>query len=93
MVTQTPDYFMPSSSCVLHKGLGLPESCASFDLGLGCSGYAYGLWLGSTMLKTGGLRRVLLLHGETPTKYANESDRAVSLLFGMNGFRYSARTR
>ena len=40
MVTQTPDYFMPSSSCVLHKRLGLPESCASFDLGLGCSGYA-----------------------------------------------------
>ena len=85
MVTQTPDYFMPSSSCVLHKRLGLPESCASFDLGLGCSGYAYGLWLGSTMLKTGGLRRVLLLHGETPTKYASESDRAVSLLFGDAG--------
>jgi 3-oxoacyl-[acyl-carrier-protein] synthase III len=85
MVTQTPDYFMPSSSCVLHKRLGLSEQCAAFDLGLGCSGYIYGLWLASMMLKTGGLQRVLLLHGETPTLYADESDRAVSLLFGDAG--------
>lgn len=85
MVTQTPDYFMPSSSCVLHKRLGLSPACAAFDLGLGCSGYIYGLWLASMMLKTGGLRRVLLLHGETPTHYASADDRAVSLLFGDAG--------
>ena len=85
MVTQTPDYFMPSSSCVLHKRLGLAEHCAAFDLGLGCSGYPYGLWLASMMLTSGGLRRVLLLHGETPTRYAAEGDRAVSLLFGDAG--------
>jgi 3-oxoacyl-[acyl-carrier-protein] synthase-3 len=85
MVTQTPDYFMPSSSCLLHKRLGLGTQCAAFDLGLGCSGYIYGLWLAAMMLKSGGLRRVLLLHGETPTLYANENDRAVSLLFGDAG--------
>ena len=85
LVTQTPDYFMPSSSCVLHKRLGLSPHCATFDLGLGCSGYVYGLWLASMMLKTGGLRRVLLLHGETPTRYASPDDRAVSLLFGDAG--------
>jgi 3-oxoacyl-[acyl-carrier-protein] synthase-3 len=85
MVTQTPDYFMPSSSCVLHKRLGLSNTCAAFDLGLGCSGYIYGLWLAAMMVRTGGLRRVLLLHGETPTKYAVEGDRAVSLLFGDAG--------
>src|SRR3970040_2058852 len=54
MVTQTPDYFMPSSSCVLHKRLGLAQHCAAFDLGLGCSGYVYGVWLGPMMLKKGG---------------------------------------
>jgi 3-oxoacyl-[acyl-carrier-protein] synthase-3 len=85
MVTQTPDYFMPSSSCVLHKRLGLSEACAAFDLGLGCSGYVYGLWLAAMMLRSGNLRRVLLLHGETPTHYAGETDRAVSLLFGDAG--------
>jgi 3-oxoacyl-[acyl-carrier-protein] synthase-3 len=70
---------------VLHKRLGLSERCDAFDLGLGCSGYVYGLWLASMMLKTGGLRRVLLLHGETPTRYAAEGDRAVALLFGDAG--------
>jgi 3-oxoacyl-[acyl-carrier-protein] synthase-3 len=85
MVTQTPDYFMPSSSCLLHNRLGLARHCAAFDLGLGCSGYPYGLWLASMMLQTGGLRRVLLLHGETPTHYAAEDDRAVALLFGDAG--------
>jgi 3-oxoacyl-[acyl-carrier-protein] synthase-3 len=85
MVTQTPDYFMPSSSGVLHKRLGLATTCAAFDLGLGCSGYVYGLWLASMMLRTGGLRRVLLLHGETPTRYTSDDDRAVSLIFGDAG--------
>ncbi|HWP99580.1 MAG TPA: ketoacyl-ACP synthase III [Vicinamibacterales bacterium] len=85
LVTQTPDYFMPSSSCLLHKRLGLADHCAAFDLGLGCSGYVYGLWLAAMMLGSGGLRRVLLLHGETPTRYSYESDRAVSLLFGDAG--------
>ena len=85
MVTQTPDYFMPSSSCVVHKRLGLSDRCASFDVGLGCSGYVYGLWLAAMMVNSGGLKRILLLHGETPTQYADHADRAVSLLFGDAG--------
>ena len=85
MVTQTPDYFMPSSSCILQKRLGLSDRCAAFDVGLGCSGYVYGLWLGGMMLNGGDIKRVLLLHGETPTRYVRESDRAVSLLFGDAG--------
>ncbi|MDR7420454.1 MAG: ketoacyl-ACP synthase III [Armatimonadota bacterium] len=84
-VTQTPDYVMPSSSCVLQERLGLSSECAAYDLGLGCSGYVYGLWLAALMLQAGGLRRVLLLHGETPTLYADEADRSVSLLFGDAG--------
>lgn len=85
LVTQTPDYYMPSSSCVLQERLGLSSECAAYDLGLGCSGYVYGLWLAALMLQGGGLRRVLLLHGETPTLYADEADRSVSLLFGDAG--------
>jgi 3-oxoacyl-[acyl-carrier-protein] synthase-3 len=84
MITQTPDYFMPSSSCLLQTRLRLSSDCAVFDVGLGCSGYVYGLWLASMML-TNGLRRVLVLNGETPSLYADESDRAVSLLFGDAG--------
>lgn len=85
LVTQTPDYFMPSSSCLVQARLGLSSDCAAFDVNLGCSGYVYGLWLTSLMLGAGGLKRVLLLNGETPTLYAHDADRAVSLLFGDAG--------
>ena len=85
MVTQTPDYFLPSTSCIIQKKLGLSDHCAAFDVGLGCSGYPYGLWLAGMMIGNGGFRRVLLLHGETPTKFSNESDRSVALLFGDAG--------
>jgi 3-oxoacyl-[acyl-carrier-protein] synthase-3 len=85
MVTQTQDYIMPSSSCLLQERLGLPQTCAAFDLNLGCSGYVYGLWLASSLLATGSATRVLLLNGETPTRYANKADRSVALLFGDAG--------
>lgn len=85
MVTQSPDYILPSTSCVVHKHLKLSDRCAAFDVGLGCSGYPYGLWLAAMMLQGSGFRRVLLLHGETPGRFAYESDRSVSLLFGDAG--------
>ena len=85
MVTQSPDYFLPSTSCVLHKELRLSDECAAFDVGLGCSGYPYGLWLASMMLNSGGIQRVLLMHGETPSRFSDKSDRSVSLLFGDTG--------
>lgn len=85
MVTQTPDYFLPSTACVVHRRLGLSNSCAAFDVGLGCSGYPYGLWLAAMMLQTPGFKRVLVLHGETPTRFSDKGDRAVALLFGDAG--------
>jgi len=84
-VTQSPDYFLPSTASLAHRGLGLADRCAVFDVGLGCSGYPYALWLASMMLSGGGLKRVLVLHGETPSRFANNSDRAVALLFGDAG--------
>ena len=85
MVTQSPDYLLPSTSCVIHKDLELSDKCAAFDVGLGCSGYPYGLWLAAMMLTSGKLRRVLVLHGETPGRFSDKSDRSVSLLFGDSG--------
>jgi 3-oxoacyl-[acyl-carrier-protein] synthase-3 len=84
-VTQSQDYFLPSTACLVQHWLGLSDACAAFDLGLGCSGYPYGLWLASMMLTGGGLKRVLLLHGETPTRFSDQSDRSVALLFGDAG--------
>ncbi len=84
LVTQSPDYFLPSTSSLLHRDLGLSPHCASFDVGLGCSGYPYGIWLGTMMLNAG-LKRVLVLHGETPSLFTDPSDRATHLLFGDAG--------
>lgn len=84
-VTQTPDYFLPSTCCVAHQKLGLGDHCASFDIGLGCSGYPYGLSTAAMMLQSPGVRRALVLHGETPTRFSDNTDRAVALLFGDAG--------
>ena len=84
LITQTPDYFLPSTSCLIHRDLGLPDSCASFDVGLGCSGYPYGLWLASMMINSG-MKRILVLHGETPSLITSPEDRATHLLFGDAG--------
>lgn len=85
MVTQSPDYLLPSTACLLQSKLGLSTDCAAFDVGLGCSGYPYGLYLGALMIAGGGIKRALVLHGETPARFADESDRSVSLLFGDAG--------
>jgi 3-oxoacyl-[acyl-carrier-protein] synthase-3 len=84
-VTQTQDYLLPSTACLVQHWLGLADGCAAFDVGLGCSGYPYGLWLASMMVSTGGFKRVLMLHGETPTRFSDKSDRSVALLFGDAG--------
>jgi 3-oxoacyl-[acyl-carrier-protein] synthase-3 len=84
-VTQSPDYFLPSTSCMLHQWLGLSDQCAAFDIGLGCSGYPYGLYLASTMLRGGGHQRILMLHGETPSLFVDPTDHATTLLFSDSG--------
>lgn len=85
MVTQSPDHFLPSSACIVHARLGLPVTCAAFDMGLGCSGYPYGLYIAATMLKAGGQQRILMLHGETPSRFVHPDDHATALLFGDAG--------
>lgn len=85
MVTQSPDHFLPSSACVAHAKLGLSIECAAFDMGLGCSGYPYALYIAATMLKAGGQQRILVLHGETPSLFVHPDDHATTLLFGDAG--------
>lgn len=84
-VSQTPDYVLPATSCVLQARLGLPKRCAAFDVNLGCSGYVYGLWVASGLLTAGLARRVLLLAGDTISRISSPQDRSVALLFGDAG--------
>jgi 3-oxoacyl-[acyl-carrier-protein] synthase-3 len=85
LVTQTPDYFQPATSCVLHGRLELGKDCATFDINLGCSGYVYGLWLASMMIATGACKRVLMLAGDTISRCVSPYDRSVAPLFGDAG--------
>lgn len=85
LVTQTPDYFQPATSCVLHGKLDLSKSCAAFDINLGCSGYIYGLWLSSLMIAGGSCKRILLLAGDTLSRCVAPQDAAVAPLFGDAG--------
>ncbi|MCX7708785.1 MAG: ketoacyl-ACP synthase III [Clostridia bacterium] len=85
MITQTPDYAVPATACVLQHRLGLGEDCIAFDVNLGCSAYAYGLWLAGTMLSTQNLNRVLLLLGDTSNYGINPNDSATAMIFGDGG--------
>lgn len=84
-VTQTPDYRIPATSCVIQEILGLPKESVAFDVNLGCSGYVYGLWIASNFVSNGSLKRVLLLVGDTISKAISPEDRSTALLFGDAG--------
>lgn len=84
-VSQTPDYRLPATACVLQGKLGLARTCAAFDLNLGCSGYVYGLWLIAQLMTSGTFQRAFLLVGDTITRTVSPVDRSAASLFGDAG--------
>lgn len=80
--TQSPDYILPTTACLLQERLGLPTSCGALDFNLGCSGFVYGLSLAKGLIESGMAKNVLLLTADTYSKYINPNDRSVQLLFG-----------
>lgn len=84
-VTQTPDYKIPSTSCVIHKRLGLSKDCVVFDINLGCSGYVYGLQTICALMNSSNITRALLVAGDTLSKMVSPLDRSAVMLFGDAG--------
>lgn len=84
-VTQTPDYRIPATACVLHKRLGLSKDCIAFDVNLGCSGYVYGMQIMGSLLQTTNCKYGLLLVGDTSNKGIAPEDRSSVMLFGDSG--------
>lgn len=82
LCTQSPDYILPATACILQHRLGLPIKCAAFDYNQGCSGFIYGLGIAKGLLETGQAKNVLLVTAETYSKYINEGDKSVRTLFG-----------
>ena len=82
LCTQSPDYFLPSTACILQHRLGIPTSAGAFDYDLGCSGCVYGLAIAKGLIAAGVARNVLLLTSETYNKYLHPSDKSNRSIFG-----------
>ncbi|MBN2578013.1 MAG: ketoacyl-ACP synthase III [Pirellulales bacterium] len=80
--TQTPDYLLPTTACLMQERLGLPRSAGALDFNLGCSGYVYGLALADGLIQSSAARRVLLITAETYSKYIDPTDRSLRTIFG-----------
>jgi 3-oxoacyl-[acyl-carrier-protein] synthase-3 len=80
--TQTPDYPLPTTACLVQDRLGLPTSIGALDFNLGCSGYVYGLSLADGLIRAGSAKRVLLITAETYSKYIDPTDRSLRTIFG-----------
>ena len=80
--TQTPDYFTPTTACLMQDRLGLRTSCGAVDINQGCSGYIYGLALAKSLVEAGTAQTALLITADTYMKYINHRDRSLLTLFG-----------
>lgn len=82
LCTQSPDFFLPSTACILQDRLGIPTSAGAFDYNLGCSGCIYGMAVAKGLIAAGIAKNVLLLTAETYTKYLHPSDKSNRSIFG-----------
>ena len=84
-VSQTPDYILPATSCLLQHRLGLNSECYTLDISLGCSGWVYGLSVLSSLLSHGNIKKGLLLVGDITTRLGCREDTSYWPLFGDAG--------
>lgn len=84
-VSQSRDYVIPSTSAILQDRIKLPKTCLAIDINLGCSGYVYGLSVISSLMRTTGLQKALLLAGDLSNITSNYRDKSTYPLFGDAG--------
>ncbi len=83
-VSQTPDYRMPNTACILQDRLGLSNKIFSLDINQACSGFLWGLMTAYSLCNSG-FDNILLLVGDTPSKFLSPNDTSTSLMFGDAG--------
>jgi len=84
-VSQTPDHFMPPTSCILHGKLGLGRDVLCFDINQGCTGYIYGLIQSCMILNAVRDGKVVLLNADTLSRRACRFDRNIYPIIGDAG--------
>ncbi len=82
LCTQHPDYQMPHTAAHLQHRLGLGKNVGSMDIGLGCSGYVYGLAVAKGLIETGLAKKILFVTSSIYSKYINVRDKSARPLFG-----------
>lgn len=80
--TQSPDYFLPTSACVIQHRLGLSTTIGALDINLGCSGFIYGMSLAKGLIAGSMAKNVLLITSETYSKYLHPKDKGNKTIFG-----------
>jgi 3-oxoacyl-[acyl-carrier-protein] synthase-3 len=80
--TQSPDYFLPTTACIIQDKLGIPVKAGALDFNLGCSGYIYGLALAKGLVAAGIAKNILLLTSETYSKFIHPGDKGNRTIFG-----------
>ncbi len=91
-VSQTPDYILPATACVLHGKMGLKKDCIAQDISLGCSGWVYGMNTAISLLQSGSnLKRALLLTGDARKMAQEEPDQLFGYAGTATAIEYSER--
>ena len=80
--TQSPDYFLPTSACIIQNKLSLSTNCGALDFNLGCSGFVYGLSLAKGLIAGGIAQNILFITSETYSKHLHEKDKGNRTIFG-----------
>ncbi len=81
LCTQSPDYPLPTTACLLQDRIGMRTNSGAIDFNLGCSGFVYGLGLAQGLIASQQCKRILLVTAETYTKYVDQDDRALRPIF------------
>ena len=82
LCTQSPEYILPTTACILQDKLCLRTDIGAFDFNLGCSGFIYGLAISKGLISSGLANNILLVMSETYTKHINPKDYANKSIFG-----------
>jgi len=82
LCTQSPDYFLPTTACLVHKRINLRPSAGAIDFNQGCSGFIYGLSLAKGLIASGDVNNVLLITAETYSKFLHPKDKGNRSIFG-----------
>ncbi len=82
LCTQSPDYLLPTTACLVQERLGLSNAVGALDINLGCSGYVYALGLAKGLIETGQATNLLLITADTYSKFIRDEDFNVRTLFG-----------